>query len=219
LTEFVTENAGLLVGFSLTTLAMTFILLPFMIVRLPEDYFLESHRPLRLSRFLIVRLLIMALKNVIGLGFVFLGILMLFVPGQGILTIVVGLTIMNYPGKFKLERWLVMRPRVLPALNWLRKRYGHPPLQDPVKLKNLVADWPPANWTRGSLTWDEDPGMLKLAAVSEPGAAGTFELVAADAQLCRWSSTLTINDPAQSTTVSETLNQAIGKRLDEVGEL
>ena len=129
--EFVTEHAGALVGFSIMTLVMTFVLLPFMIVRLPEDYFLESHRPLRVSRFLIVRLLIMAFKNVIGLAFVVLGILLLFVPGQGILTIVVGLTIMNYPGKFKLERWLVMRPRVLPALNWLRKRYGYPPLLDP----------------------------------------------------------------------------------------
>ena len=129
--EFAAEHAGLLVGFSIATLVMTFILLPFMIVRLPEDYFLETHRPLRVSRFLIVRLLIMAVKNVIGLGFVVLGILMLFVPGQGILTIVVGLTIMNYPGKFKLERWLIMRPRVLPALNWLRRRYGYPPLQDP----------------------------------------------------------------------------------------
>lgn len=129
--DFVTEHAGALVGFSIATLVMTFILLPFMIVRLPEDYFLESHRPLRASRFLIVRLLIMAFKNLIGLGFVILGILMLFVPGQGILTIVVGLTVMNYPGKFHLERWLVMRPKVLPALNWLRKRYGYAPLLDP----------------------------------------------------------------------------------------
>lgn len=129
--DFVRENTGVLVGFSITTLLMTFILLPFMIVRLPEDYFLESHRPLRLSRFLIVRLILMALKNLIGLGFVVLGFLMLFVPGQGVLTIVVGLTIMNYPGKFQIERWLVMRPRVLPALNWLRKRYGYAPLQDP----------------------------------------------------------------------------------------
>ena len=129
--EFVTEHAGFLVGFSLTTLVMTFILLPFMIVRLPEDYFLESHRPQLESRFLIVRLILKALKNLLGLGFVILGILMLFVPGQGLLTIVVGLTIMNYPGKFKLERWLAMRPRVLPALNWLRRRYGYPPLLDP----------------------------------------------------------------------------------------
>ena len=129
--EFVTEHVGALVGFSIATLVMTFILLPFMIVRLPEEYFLESHRPRPLSRNLIVHLILTALKNVLGLGFVVLGLLLLFVPGQGILTVIVGLTIMNYPGKFKLERWLVMRPRVLPALNWLRQHYGEPPLEDP----------------------------------------------------------------------------------------
>jgi len=131
LIEFVAEHAGALVAFSIATLIMTFILLPFMIVRLPDDYFVEGHRPQPLSRYLIVHLLLMTLKNVLGLGFVVLGILLLFVPGQGVLTIVAGLTIMNYPGKFKLERWLAMRPRVLPALNWLRKRYGEPPLEDP----------------------------------------------------------------------------------------
>lgn len=86
-------------------------------------------------------------------------------------------------------------------------------------LKDLVADWPPTAWTRGSLTWDEDPGMLKLASVSEPGPAGTFELVAGDAQLCRWSSTLIVDDPAKSATVSATLIDAIGKSLAEIGEL
>ena len=88
-----------------------------------------------------------------------------------------------------------------------------------MQLKNLIADWPPADWTRGSLTWDADPAMLKLAAVSEPGAAGTFELVASDAQLCRWSSTLVVKDPAQSAAVSAALTRAIGKSLDEIGEL
>lgn len=126
-----TEHAGVLVGFSITTLVMTFILLPFMIVRLPEDYFLEGNRPRPLSRYLIVHLMLTALKNVLGLGFVVLGILLLVVPGQGLLTIIVGLTVMNYPGKFRLERWLVMRPHVLPALNWLRERYGYAPLEDP----------------------------------------------------------------------------------------
>ena len=129
--DLVTEHAGVLVGFSIATLIMTFILLPFTIVRLPENYFLTDDRPRPLSRNLLLHLFLTALKNLLGLAFVVLGFLMLFVPGQGVLTIVVGLTIMNYPGKFHLERWLVMRPRVLPALNWLRKRYGYPPLEDP----------------------------------------------------------------------------------------
>ena len=40
-----------------------------------------------------------------------------------------------------------------------------------MKLKDLVTDWPPTEWTRGPLTWDEDPGLLKLTSVSEPGAS------------------------------------------------
>ncbi len=131
LISFVAEHARELVAFSIATLVMTFVLLPFFLVRLPEDYFVAGHRPRPLSRFLIIHLMLTALKNLFGLAFVVLGILLLFVPGQGLLTIIVGLTVMNYPGKFRLERWLAMRPRVLPALNWLRERYGYPPFLDP----------------------------------------------------------------------------------------
>lgn len=88
-----------------------------------------------------------------------------------------------------------------------------------MKLKDLVTNWPPADWSRGPLTWDEDPGMLKLASVSEPGAAGRFELIAGDAQLCRWSSTLVVDNPAQSSAVSALLTKAIGKNLAEIGEI
>ena len=88
-----------------------------------------------------------------------------------------------------------------------------------MKLKDLVADWPLTDWTRGSLTWDNDPGMLRLAAVSEPGAAGTFELVAGDAQLCRWSNTFVIDDPERSAAVSTSLTEAIGRSLAEISEI
>ena len=88
-----------------------------------------------------------------------------------------------------------------------------------VKLKELLSDWPPDDWTRGSLAWDNNPGILKLAAVSAPGAAGTFELVASDAQLCRWSSTLVIGAPEYSGAVSASLAGAIGRTLAEIGEL
>jgi len=123
--------AAELLALSVVTLLMSFVLLPFMITRLPANYFCESHRPRPLSRHLAVHLVLMAIKNLIGLGFVLLGIVLMFLPGQGLLTLIVGLSIMNYPGKFALERWLVTRPRVLPALNWLRRRYGEPPLEDP----------------------------------------------------------------------------------------
>ena len=129
--ELAEHYAPELLGLSVLTLVMSFILLPIMITRLPATYFSERHRPRPLSRHLLVHLALMAIKNVIGLAFVLLGVLLMFLPGQGLLTLIIGLTVMNYPGKYALERWLVMRPRVLPALNWLRKRYGYPPLADP----------------------------------------------------------------------------------------
>jgi len=121
----------MLFGISVATLIMTFIMLPVMITRLPQNYFVSDERPSPLSRILIVHWILMALKNALGFAFVLLGIVLLFLPGQGLLTLIIGLTIMNYPGKFAIERWLAMRPHVLPALNWLRTRYGQPPLDQP----------------------------------------------------------------------------------------
>ena len=56
---------------------------------------------------------------------------MLVLPGQGVLTIVIGLLLMEFPGKTRLERWLVGRPSVLEFVNRMRTRRGRPPLQAP----------------------------------------------------------------------------------------
>ena len=128
---FAGAHAGALLIASVAMLIMTFIFLPFLVARLPPDYFVSDERPPPLSRYLVVHWVLMALKNLIGLAFVLLGIMLLFLPGQGVLTLIIGLTIMNYPGKYAIERWLAMRPHVLPALNWFRARRGHPPLEDP----------------------------------------------------------------------------------------
>jgi len=129
--DFVTENARWLFGLSAGTFVATIILVPILILRIPRNYFLEDERPAPLSKNRAVHLMLMSMKNLLGLVLVILGLAMFFIPGQGLLTMLIGLTIMNYPGKFKLERWLVLRPRVLPALNWLRRRYGRPPLVSP----------------------------------------------------------------------------------------
>jgi hypothetical protein len=56
---------------------------------------------------------------------------MLLVPGQGLLTIAVGLMLVDFPGKFRFERWLAVRPPVWRSINWLRKRAGRGPLERP----------------------------------------------------------------------------------------
>jgi hypothetical protein len=50
------------------------------------------------------------------------------IPGPGILMLVLGVILLDFPGKRRLEQWLVHRATVLNAMNRLRQRYGKPPL-------------------------------------------------------------------------------------------
>lgn len=121
-------------GLSLLSLVATVIGVPWVAVRLPSDYFNQPRRSVWRKSAQAPRsvLLLGALKNIIGAVLLLLGLLMLVTPGQGLLTIMVGLLLMNFPGKYRLERWLVRRRGVLAALNWLRQRGGHPPLDPPI---------------------------------------------------------------------------------------
>jgi hypothetical protein len=65
---------------------------------------------------------------VVGYLFLVLGAFMLILPGQGVLTIVAGLALIDFPGKHRLIQWLVARPSVLKSMNWMRERAGRDPL-------------------------------------------------------------------------------------------
>jgi hypothetical protein len=56
------------------------------------------------------------------------GILMLVLPGQGLLTILVGLMLSDYPGKFKLEKRIIKTNLVLKTINWYRTKSNIPPI-------------------------------------------------------------------------------------------
>lgn len=132
--EAVAAHTALLVALSILTMLIGLVLVPALIVRIPEDYFLYDHRHglSKQGRHPLVRLMLTSAKNVLGALFLAAGLAMLFLPGQGLLTLFVGLMIMNYPGKYAFECWLVRRPKILPALNWLRRKYGRPPLKQPL---------------------------------------------------------------------------------------
>ena len=120
-------------GFSLLTLVATLAAIPWVVSRLPADYFSSPARTTwRLGAGVSIAGLVLAtLKNALGVVLLLLGFIMLFIPGQGLLTLLAGLLLMNFPGKYRLERWLVLRPGVLRGLNWLRGRGGQPPLEAP----------------------------------------------------------------------------------------
>ena len=119
-----------LLAVSVLTFLVSLISLPFLVARIPEDYFLSERRrpsPWKTEAPLI-RLLILIGKNLLGYILLAGGILMLFIPGQGVLTIAAGLVLTDYPGKFRIERKLVSQPAVFNGLNWLRKKAKKPPL-------------------------------------------------------------------------------------------
>ena len=101
------------------------------VAQIPEDYFLRSKRqPSKWKEQKpILRFVVMFGKNLIGLSLIIGGLLMLVLPGQGLLTIVTGLLLVNYPGKYKLEQKLSSMPSIFRALNWIRVKAKKPPLQ------------------------------------------------------------------------------------------
>ncbi len=120
-----------LVGVSLASFIVTLAVIPWVVVRIPADYFAGRKRPLQrqvIPRSPVVWLVLLIGKNAIGALLVLAGILMLVMPGQGILTIIIGVLVMNFPGKFTFERWLVSRGPTLSLINRIRQRYGRPPL-------------------------------------------------------------------------------------------
>ena len=120
-----------LAGVSVVTFVASVIAMPFVIVQMPADYFV---RPTPTSgswqaRHPAVRVTLLAAKNTLGAMLVVAGIIMLFIPGQGILAILVGLSLLDLPGKRHLERRLIGRPAILRAINAIRARAHRPPVR------------------------------------------------------------------------------------------
>lgn len=120
-------------GISLLTLVVSFIAVPAVVRRMPEDYFLENDEMADALREQHpgLRILFLILKNLLGGILVIGGLIMFVTPGQGVLTLLTGLLLMNFPGKRRLEIWLIRIRPVNRTINWIRNRGGKPPLQLP----------------------------------------------------------------------------------------
>ncbi len=119
---------------SVVMLVGTALIVPAIIARIPPDYFAQKRRPRsrEIDHHLstpMVRLLLRVGKNLLGIVLLIAGIAMLALPGQGLLTILLGIFLIDFPGKYRFEKWLVSRKHVLRGLNWLRKRAGRAPLE------------------------------------------------------------------------------------------
>lgn len=110
---------------SLLAFVATAVLVPLALVRMPRDYFLREPGPRRIPLVLVV------LKNVLGVVLVLVGIAMLVLPGQGLITIALGLGLVDFPGRRRFELAVIGRPAVLRSINALRRKVGREPLHLP----------------------------------------------------------------------------------------
>lgn len=123
---------------SIVAFFATLIIVPWFVIRIPSDYFSDSNIERRRmpwpNRHPLVRRILLAGRNVLGYVFIVIGTAMLVLPGPGILTIVVGIILLNFPGKYRLERWMVGRRPVMRSINWLRRLAK----KAPIVLEELV---------------------------------------------------------------------------------
>ncbi|MHB8789675.1 MAG: PGPGW domain-containing protein [Desulfobulbaceae bacterium] len=114
---------------SVITFFGSLLAIPWLIGRLPANYFTLHRRKVeeRHKQHPFVARMIFVLRNGIGTLFLLAGIAMLLLPGQGIITILIGFSFMDFPGKHVLEDTLIRRPSVLKSLNWLRHKQKKQP--------------------------------------------------------------------------------------------
>lgn len=120
------------VGIFLVTFSASLGIVSFILVKLPADYFLKDHDKKFWAGYSpVVRIAAIVGKNVLGWLLIAIGIALSLpgVPGQGLLTVLLGIMLVDFPGKDRLEQKLLHRPAIKNSINKLRGRFGKPPLQ------------------------------------------------------------------------------------------
>ena len=120
--------AALSVGLAVSSLGLAAVI----VANWPVNQFAgDEPPPFWHGRHPVIRALGLVGKNIVGYVTVCLGVVLALpgVPGQGVVLILIGLTMLNFPGKRRLEKKLIGRPSVLRVVNRLRQRLKRAPLQ------------------------------------------------------------------------------------------
>ena len=127
------EAIALLIAVSIATFLGSLVAVPWILVQIPSDYFLRTSREPTLLDGMspVLRAILIVLKNGLGAVFIAGGVAMLVLPGQGILTILLGVSLIDFPGKYSLERKLVRQEADDRSINWIRRRRGREPILIP----------------------------------------------------------------------------------------
>lgn len=132
ITEFVSSYKVYilwLATISLFVFIFSLISIKWLVALIPTNYFIKKNMVKSKKSYSFIWLISVIVKNLIGYTLILGGLLMLVLPGQGLFTILMGLVLSNYPGKYNIERRFISIPSVLKTVNWLRKKSNKPPLE------------------------------------------------------------------------------------------
>lgn len=118
-----------LLGATIVLTLISLLLIPLLLVLLPDNHFV-AEKPVS-RRHPLMAATLWGLRNLFALLLFVAGFLMLFLPGQGLLTLFLAVALADLPGKQRLERALLRRPLIFHGANWIRKRYHRPPFIHP----------------------------------------------------------------------------------------
>ena len=103
------------------------VTVPWLVVQMPHDFFLRHERPPK-PRHPALHVALLIARNAIGWPLLAAGFAMLVLPGQGLLTILVAVALIDFPGKRRVELALVRQRPIHGVIDWLRHRRGKPPI-------------------------------------------------------------------------------------------
>ena len=132
--EQITGLEQILVAISLVSLvafAVTLAVIPIWIKRMDRDFFIRKKRHTIRNTPFLRRFPIIIMKNITGIVLLAAGFIMLFIPGQGVLTMVMGLTLVNFPFKQQLQIKVLRLKSVQATLNWIRRKTTQTELRFP----------------------------------------------------------------------------------------
>ena len=132
LPELTWRNVGLGVLVVVVTFVVATGIVSFVVVKLPATYFHPDHdREVLKDKHPVIRWAGIIGKNLAGVILIVLGVVMSLpgIPGPGLVTILFGVMLVDFPGRRRLEHKLVSLPRVQQAINNLRKRFGRKPIE------------------------------------------------------------------------------------------
>lgn len=119
---------GWLAVISLITFIVSLLLIPFVVRKMPTDIFINLEKRVKDKIHKSFQsYLILLLANLLAVLLILIGIIMLFIPGQGLLTILVGLLLLSFPGKKKVILNLIRRQQIQKSLDWIRTKQNKEP--------------------------------------------------------------------------------------------